>query len=63
MLLHFRLNKFLARTHFGKISQIHRWMTDALTWPSLYDICCKCQLNLTLREQPLLSALDVIGVE
>jgi len=28
----------------------------------LYDIRYKCQLNLSLRQQPLLSALDVFGM-
>jgi len=28
----------------------------------LYDIRYKCQLNLSLREQPLLPALDVFGM-
>jgi len=37
-------------------------LTGAFTWPSLYDICHKCQLNLSLREQALLPALDVFGV-
>jgi len=28
----------------------------------LNNICYKCQLNLSLREQPLLPALDVFGM-
>jgi len=28
----------------------------------LYDICCKCQLNLSQPEQPLLPALDVFSM-
>jgi len=28
----------------------------------LYDICYKCQPNLSLRERPLLPALNVFGV-
>jgi len=28
----------------------------------LYDIRCKCQLNLSVREQPLLTAQDVVGM-
>jgi len=31
-------------------------------WPSLYDICYKCQLNLTLQEQSLLPTLEVFGM-
>jgi len=37
-------------------------MTDAFTWPSLYGIRYKGQLNLSIREQPLLPALDVFGM-
>jgi len=37
-------------------------MTGAFTWPSIYDIRYKRQPNLSLREQPLLPALDVFGV-
>jgi len=37
-------------------------MTCAFVYTSLYDICYKCQPNLSIREQPLLNALDVFGV-
>ena len=37
-------------------------MTCACVYTSLYDICYKCQPNLSIREQPLLNALDVFGV-
>jgi len=37
-------------------------MTGAFTWLSLYDIHYKCQLNLSLREQPLLPVLNVFGM-
>jgi len=37
-------------------------MTGAFTWPSRYDIRYKCELNLSLREQPLLPALDAFGM-
>jgi len=37
-------------------------MTGAFTRPFLYDICYKCQPNLSIREQPLLPGLDVFGM-
>jgi len=36
--------------------------TGAFTWPSLYNICYKCQPNLSLQEQLLLFVLDVFGM-
>jgi len=47
---------------FLAVFQLEREDDKCLHVALLYDIFYKCQLNLSLRQQPLLLALDVFGM-